>query len=285
MAKTSASRFNQARKLVDRYRDPIVNWTLALVLLSLVIGSFVRPVGNGLEGMRFAGPALLVAVALLILDSLKNRETSLASDLEVVERSAHLLEYFREALNSKEFSITFAGYSGETLYALLDDCYHEIEEGRTRVQRVNIRMLIPDCSLPLAIPCRADDLQDFESYRLTCDRRSDEFVGKIERATKRLVAKGVISGGIQVRYHHLPPVVKAYVINHDTAFLGLYPIEPSVFTEADGSTTATFDAKGTRAAMFGVTTKGTAAQRALLDSVGHWIETVWNTVAREEKRF
>lgn len=281
---SSDSMVSRFRARWDEYRQRVTWWTLIVVLVAFVVGSIVEPFGDFLTGLRFGGSALMVAVALLLLDAIGSDRSAVGDDAGlVVERSSQLNPYFMEALRKRDFSVVFSGYSGETLYRILSDCFNEIERGRGRTETLSIRLLLPDCDQPMVLPCRTDDLEDFPPYRELASRRTEEYVRKIEAAVSGLESSGKVRRvSFEVRYHRLPPVFKAYVINDELCFWGLYPIEESTFRAkaGEGGNVDVYDAKGTRAAMFGIRAGAGKTQELTYKNVVMWIETVWETIAR-----
>lgn len=276
-----ARRFADLRIKWNEYKNRLIFWALLGLLAAFVVGSFVPLIGDWLQAARFGGAALTVAVALIVLDAVTSQRVEAPERVApVVERSSQLTPYFLAATDNRLFSVVFAGYSGETLYRILSDCFDEISKGRTRTERVTIRLLLPDCDRPMSLPCSTADLEDFPPYRELSARRTEEYVRKIESAVARLKLTGAIKHGeFDVRYHRLPPVMKAYIINDELAFWGLYPIEQSTYRSPVGTDVPVYDAKGTRAAMFGVDANGDSTQALVYRNLVSWLDTVWDTVA------
>ncbi|HUZ25963.1 MAG TPA: hypothetical protein VMV07_19575, partial [Streptosporangiaceae bacterium] len=70
-----------------------------------------------------------------------------------------------QAFAREHVSIDFAGFSGETLHGVIQEPLDKIRIGRIKPASVTIRMLLPDTTRPMVLPCRADDLADDPDYR------------------------------------------------------------------------------------------------------------------------
>lgn len=266
-----------------RHEERIAKWLLAAVLVLLVAGSLVPPVGAWIESLQFAGPALLLVVALVILDAISRDPTSAQETPLVLPRPSALLPHFRAAEHRKDFRLIFCGYSGETLYSLLSEFAADLESGLGRVETIDIRLLIPDCGRPMSIPCALADLTDFPAYRQIAEERSREYVGKIERSVEKLVRNGVVeSGRVEVRYHQMTPMLKAYVINDDLVFWGLYVIEESTYRERTGGEIPVLDLKGTRTPLLGADARAGVQSAETVRAVSGWVESVWTLAARPQ---
>jgi hypothetical protein len=264
-----------------RHEERVAKWSLGVVLVLLLAGSLIPPLGEWIESLQFAGPALLLIVALVILDAI-SKDRSISESVELVlPRSSALLPFFREAENRKDFRLTFCGYSGETLYGLLSEFMADLEAGRGRVSTIEIRLLLPDCNRPMAIPCSVEGLDDFPPYRELAATRSVEYVRKIRNAVSRMVESGAVeSGNVEVRYHRMTPMLKAYVINDDLAFWGPYVIEESAYFEEDGSQTPVLDLKGTRTPLLGADASQGLQSAETVRAISSWVESVWSLAAQ-----
>src|ERR1044071_558173 len=79
---------------------------------------------------------------------------------ERTERPVGLRPHIERALAAENVTIDFAGFSGHTLHGAMQEPLDKIRVGRIRPKSIAIRILIPDTTAPMAIPCRADDLSD-----------------------------------------------------------------------------------------------------------------------------
>jgi hypothetical protein len=78
---------------------------------------------------------------------------------------AGLRPYIEQAFTREHVSIDFAGFSGETLHGVVQEPLDKIRTDEIRPESVSIRMLLPNPTRPMAVPCRVEDLADDPDYR------------------------------------------------------------------------------------------------------------------------
>src|SRR5690606_405031 len=71
-----------------------------------------------------------------------------------------LRPHLERAFEQQHVSIDFAGFSGETLQGAIQEPLDKIRYGQLKPESVAIRLLLPDTTQPMTLPCRADDLSD-----------------------------------------------------------------------------------------------------------------------------
>jgi hypothetical protein len=99
--------------------------------------------------------------------------------------------FIEQAFAREHVVIDFAGFSGETLHGVIQEPLDKIRIGRIRPASVTIRILLPDTTKPMVLPCRAEDLADDPDYR------------------DRMTRLGLLqSGTAQIRAHSCPPLFK-----------------------------------------------------------------------------
>ena len=79
--------------------------------------------------------------------------------------STGLRPYIEQAFTREHVVIDFAGFSGETLHGVVQEPLDKIRTGEIKPDSVSIRMLLPDTTRPMAVPCRVEDLADDPDYR------------------------------------------------------------------------------------------------------------------------
>lgn len=269
------------RRTYQRHREKVIKVLMVATVVLLLIASFVPPLGNWLENIRFAGPSLLMVVGFVLFDAVTNDRAASADDEQLVAlRPRDLLPYFKAAANKPNFDVIFVGYSSETLYGLLNDCFYDLEMKRLHVDHLSIKMLLPDCSEPMAVPCTETELQDLPEFRALSESRTREYVGKIRRGVLKLqLDKIIMSGTVEVHFHRLSPMVKLYVLNGDTAFWGLYPIESSVYQTDAGDEIGVYDFKGARTPMMGARTGHSVRDLETVRTISQWVDRLWETAS------
>lgn len=79
--------------------------------------------------------------------------------------STGMRPYIEQAFTADHVVIDFAGFSGETLHGVIQEPLDKIRTGEIKPESVSIRMLLPDTTRPMAVPCRVEDLADDPDYR------------------------------------------------------------------------------------------------------------------------
>jgi len=97
--------------------------------------------------------------------------------------------FIEQAFAAEHVTIDFAGFSGETLHGAVQEPLDNIRIGRIKPATLTIRMLLPDTSRPMVLPCRADDLTDDPEHRA----RARDYRGE---AASYLAAVRVLAGGV-----------------------------------------------------------------------------------------
>src|SRR2546423_968010 len=83
--------YTTLRRRLTRYKEPAIKLALVAGMTILVAGSIYKPLGDLVEGVRFAGPALFLGVGFLLFDSITSERKGPEDEQGlVVERPAHL---------------------------------------------------------------------------------------------------------------------------------------------------------------------------------------------------
>ncbi|WP_345678074.1 winged helix-turn-helix domain-containing protein, partial [Streptomyces platensis] len=166
------------------------------------------------------------------------------------ERPAGLRPYVEQAFASPKVSIDFAGFSSETLHGALQEPIDKIRVGRLTPSSINIRILVPDMSVPQAAPVRREDGSDDPRLRSRMHDMMVGFTRSIANAVHELSVLGLVAEtSVSVRVHSGTQFFKLYVINEEDAFFGYYPIRPNkVVTQ--GEVVEIYDLVGADATLF-----------------------------------
>jgi DNA-binding transcriptional regulator YhcF (GntR family) len=194
--------------------------------------------------------------------------------------------HIERAFTAKAVTIDFAGFSGETLHGALSEPLDKVRHGRLTPESVTIRILLPDTTIPMGLPCRADDLSDDPAIRARSARIMSRHTEAIMDSIEELGGLGLVrSASASIRVYGGSPLFKLYIINGEDAFFGYYPVIQHTVT-IDGAEVPMFDPMGKDATLFHHAVDDDA------DSIGSqyvaqsqmWFESMWNTVAREPHR-
>ncbi len=139
--------------------------------------------------------------------------------------SVGLRPFIEQAFAREHVTIDFAGFSGETLHGAIQEPLDKIRIGQIKPATLTIRLLLPDTSRPMVLPCRADDLSDDPDYRARAHRLTTRHAHAILDTVQELTSLGLIEhADAQIRAHPCPPLFKLYILNGEEVFFGFYPI-------------------------------------------------------------
>jgi DNA-binding transcriptional regulator YhcF (GntR family) len=202
---------------------------------------------------------------------------------ERTERPVGLRPHIERAFDAKKVTIDFAGFSGETLAGVIQEPLDKIRIGRLRPDSIHVRILVPDTSVPMAIPCQVDDLADSPEFR----ERATEIMRRNTLAivdnVSELQELGLINEAVaEVRVHRAASLFKLYLINNEEAFFGFYPVREHVIS-LGGQPRAIYDLMGKDAILFhhSITDDDTSTGSQYVDQARTWFDSMWTTVAKD----
>jgi hypothetical protein len=106
--------------------------------------------------------------------------------------SVDIRPFIEQAFQRDHVSVDFAGFSGETLHGVIQEPLDKIRIGQTKPASITIRMLLPDTTRPMVLPCRADDLADDPGLRARMTRLTARHAHAITDSVQELAALGIV---------------------------------------------------------------------------------------------
>ena len=192
-----------------------------------------------------------------------------------------LRPYIEEAFTREDVSIDFAGFSGETLHGIIQEPLDKIRTGRVKPDSVTIRLLLPDTSKPMVLPCRADDLADDPDNRARLDRLVTRHAHAILDTLDELASLGLIrEASVQIRAHSCPPLFKMYILNSEDMFFGLYPIVKHTVTMPGGPRDI-YDLMGKDSVVFHHSVHSGHADQQYIEQAQAWFNSMWDNISYE----
>jgi DNA-binding transcriptional regulator YhcF (GntR family) len=199
------------------------------------------------------------------------------------ERPVGLRPHVEEAFGRVHVSLDFAGFSGETLHGALTEPLDKIRAGRLAPESIAVRMLLPDPTAPMALPCRAETQADDPAVRERAERITRRHTEAVVEAVRELADLGLVATATaQVRVHRGTPLFKLYILNGEEAFFGFYPVVEHTVTIKD-QPVAIYDPMGKDAILFhwAIDDDEASDASAHVEQARTWFDSVWNTIARE----
>jgi len=199
------------------------------------------------------------------------------------ERPVGLRPHIEGAFTRPHVSVDFAGFSGETLHGALTEPLDKIRAGRLTPESITVRILVPDLSVPAAVPSRADMSTDDPAVRDRAERISRRHTEALIASVHELGELGLVgAANAEVRRHHTAALFKVYILNNDEAFFGFYPVVKHTVT-IDKQATPIWDVLGKDVPLFhfATTDEDDMASHFVQQARG-WFDSVWTTIAREQ---
>jgi hypothetical protein len=190
--------------------------------------------------------------------------------------------YVEAAFDREHVVIDFFGFSGETLHGVIQEPLDKIRAGQLKPRSLTLRILVPDTSEPMAVPCRSDDLGDDPEFRQRASRIMLRHGQAILDSVEELADLGMVENArAEIRIHGVPPLFKLYVLNNEEAFFGFYPIRQHD-VQIKGTAHPMYDLMGKEASLFRYTTRdGSPVSTQYVAQARQWFTTVWETISRE----
>lgn len=199
------------------------------------------------------------------------------------ERAVGLRPHIEQLFETGEVRIDFAGFSGETLYGVIQEPLDKIRAGQLGATSVRIRVLVPNLSQPIGLPSLAPDGEDSPEVRKRIERIVQRSTQAIVDTVSELAALGLIEAGTaEVRTVHMAPLFKVFLLNESEAFFGFYPVVKHPVAIA-GVPVEIFDPMGKDATLFhyAASEDARSVDSQYVEQAQRWFNSVWESVARE----
>jgi hypothetical protein len=190
--------------------------------------------------------------------------------------------FIERAFDREHVTIDFAGFSGETLHGVTQEPLDMIRMGQGKPRSLTMRLLLPDTTRPMVLPCRTEDLADDPDYRDRAHTLTTRHARAIADSVQELTDMGLIeTGNVEIRAHPCPPLFKLYILNGEEAFFGFYPIVQHNIQLTSGPRVM-YDLMGKDALVFRYSLhSGNSADQLYIDQARHWFDTMWQTISYE----
>jgi DNA-binding transcriptional regulator YhcF (GntR family) len=202
---------------------------------------------------------------------------------ERTERPIGLRPHIERAFEASNVVIDFAGFSSETLHGVLQEPLDKIRVGRLVPDSITIRILVPDMTRPMSLPCEVDGLADSSAFRERGQKIMLRHTTAIVDSMDELADLGLVkSASTRIRLHPAAPLFKLYLLNRQDAFFGFYPVVQRTIT-IQGEPHEVYDLMGKDATLFHYSRSDDADSddTEYIDEAQRWFDTMWNTVGRD----
>lgn len=192
-----------------------------------------------------------------------------------------LAPFISEAFERPEVTLDVYTLTSESLDAHIRLQSERIRGGFIAPQRITLRMLLPDASLPLPYPRVKDDRSDTrlrERLRTITESHTASLVG----ALTDLRTEGLVpSVDVRIRHTPLTPTFKLYLLNAVEVLHGMYEVIERPLALQRGEVVRALDVLGLGATLTHhvKTATPTAPGSVFVDSMQQWFDSVWNLLS------
>lgn len=232
---------------------------------------------------RVARMTIQQAVRLLRSEGLIiSRQGSGVFVRERTQRTVELRPHIEQAFEADHVVLDFAGFSAETLHGVLVEPLDKIRAGRLTPESITMRLLLPDTTQPMSLPCSASDLLDDPAMRARAGALQQRQTAAIVDAASELDELGLVRRvTVDIRWHGLPPLFKLFVINDTDVFFGFYPIQRRTIS-ITGEPHDVFDLTGKDAVLFQYESADIERGGApFVTEARRWFESAWSQLSWE----
>lgn len=226
----TAVRFQGIIRYLRHTVEPIATRCVLLGIFLLgLVAQIVKPVGDALQGSAFAAGALLSLVAYVLYDAIK--------DLTDGPRDGHPASRFsnptsrgdliKEAEAGRAVDVRFMGYTGESIFDHMRGTLMRLHDSPRRVQSVTFRVLTPDLSEPMRIPCRLNGdgtVSDDPEFRRYVEGRTEDYASHLLFFARRLRERTRIQVSLQFRTYPGVPTFQVCLVGDNVAFFAFYDV-------------------------------------------------------------
>jgi DNA-binding transcriptional regulator YhcF (GntR family) len=201
---------------------------------------------------------------------------------ERTTRPVALRPVVERAFQRPQVSVDFFGFTAETLLSVVQEPLDKIRAGAAAPESIAIRILVPDTSHAVALPCRVEGLADDPDFRERSRAMTRRHTQAITDAVHELDELGLVKNGtVQLRHHDLAPLFKACILNREELFFGLYPLVRRQVT-LSGQPHEIYDLMGKDTLLFHHATseEDASAGSQHVTELQRWFDTIWTTVSR-----
>ncbi|WLW54025.1 winged helix-turn-helix domain-containing protein [Streptomyces sp. YU58] len=186
-----------------------------------------------------------------------------------------------EAFEQPEVALDVYTLTSETLDAHIRLQVERIRGGAIAPERIALRILLPDESLPLPYPRHRDDRDD-PRLRVRLNTITERHTASLRGSLLELKTEGwVPSVDVEIRHAPLTPTFKLYLFNGTEALHGLYEvIERKIMLDSGEEITA-LDVLGLGATLTHHVkdTDPNSSGTVFVESMQKWFDSVWNLLA------
>ncbi|MFF5343083.1 winged helix-turn-helix domain-containing protein [Streptomyces althioticus] len=190
-----------------------------------------------------------------------------------------LAPFISEAFEQPEVTLDVYTLTSESLDAHIRLQSERIRGGFISPERITLRMLLPDPSLPLPYPRVKGDLDD-SRMRERLLRITETHTASLVGALRDLQTEGLVpTVDVKVQHTPLTPTFKLYLLNEVEALHGMYEIIERPLELGTGEVVTALDVLGLGATLthhVKAPDDAGASATVFVDSMQQWFDSVWN---------
>lgn len=202
---------------------------------------------------------------------------------EHIENPAGLRPHIERAFTAEQVTIDFFGFTGETLHNALQEPLDKVRVGRLAPRALSIRCLLPDSTIPWALPCDLNTGEDVPAFRNRNMQIMARHLDAICDDVAELVKFGLLDeASCTIKVQANAPLFKLYILNAREVFFGFYPVEPHT-VRIDEQDYEMLDLMGKNATLFHheATDDPESLSTRYVHECIHWFSTMWQRIGRD----
>lgn len=263
--------------LWTKYKRLTIKVSFILIIIFLVLSQIFEPIQAYIVEKKQLGIAVLLAMMLIIFDAVASPKSQGSIDTSIIlNHFTEIKKYLKKGFKKSIVTIDIVAYTGETFYGVFTEIFQSIQQSKLKPKKITLRILLPNCEIPMSVPCRVDDLNEDLEFKQTCINRARHFSIEFHDYFERIKNENPnIDATIEIRRHRVSPLFKVININDEIAFFSIYPITETPF-RGEKEKTNIWDYRGVKSTYIGARKKGSNSEKQLFSEIDSWFNIIWN---------
>lgn len=257
----------------SRFKNNGIRSVILFILVLSLIAQVYPPLQSFISSQIYLVIAIGTAMLYLIFDSIVTGPQELKKEHSFsVRHTSDLRPFLHTAFEQDIIEIDISAYSGETFYNVFTEFLQGILNGTYQPSRIQFRLMVPDCSANMYVPCEVKTLKEHKAYKKSIQERNKRFANEFAHYFSDIKNRYPdIEVTFGIRMHKFSPLFKIIRLNPNVLFFGIYPIAETPIN-IGGEHLKIWDFRGERTVMVKI-------QDELAKEISYWYGVVWNNLS------